>query len=123
MLNLHRQGDVAVCVTVALFFSGVAPTTAVPLTFASFPVSGSIKRRETKRWQAPYLCVLALHHERRVQLESEVEVVGLLQEAVVQHDNLFGKPEGRESGVGVGGVGWGLDEKNRRKLDEIANQR
>lgn len=57
-----------------------------------------------------------------MQLEREVEVVGLLQKAVVQHDDLFGKPEGSESGGGTGGGGWALDENNRRKLDETARQ-
>lgn len=39
-------------------------------------------------WCRLYLPVLSLHHERRVQLEGEVEVARLLQEAMVQHDDL-----------------------------------
>lgn len=54
--------------------------------------------------KATHLLVLALHHERRVQLEREIEGLRLLEEAVVQHDDLAERGRGRGTGTGVKGM-------------------
>lgn len=54
-----------------------------------------------------HLFVPALHHERRVQLEGEVEGLRFLEEAVMQHDDLVGE------GQSVRAHGCRSDEKRQ----------